>query len=43
MIIKKELKELNIFEKTCSITTDEAANMLKIADTLGGDAKQIYC
>ncbi|CAF3016113.1 unnamed protein product [Rotaria sp. Silwood2] len=43
MIIKKELKELNIFEKTHSITTDEAANMLKVADKLGGDIKQIYC
>ncbi|CAF4166579.1 unnamed protein product, partial [Rotaria sordida] len=43
MIIKKELKELNIFEKTRSITTDGAANMLKAADMLGGDIKQIYC
>ncbi|CAF3786819.1 unnamed protein product [Rotaria socialis] len=43
MIIKNELKELNIFEKTRSITTDGAANMLKAAQMLGGDIKQIYC
>jgi hypothetical protein len=43
MIIKKELKELNISEKIRSITTDGAANMLKVADMLGGDIKQIYC
>jgi len=43
MIIKNELKELNVFEKTRSITTDGAANMLKVADMLGGDIKQIYC
>lgn len=43
MIIEKELKELNIFDKTRSITTDGAANMLKLADLLGGNFKQIYC
>jgi len=43
MIIKKELKELNIFEKTRSITTDGAANMLKIGESLRDDAKQIWC
>ncbi|CAF5140156.1 unnamed protein product, partial [Rotaria socialis] len=42
MIIKNELKELNIFGKTRSITTDGAANMLKAAQMLGGDIKQIY-
>jgi hypothetical protein len=40
MIIEKEL---NIFEKTRSITTDGAANMLKLADIFGGSMKQIYC
>ena len=43
MIIKKELQELNVLEKTRSITTDGAANMMKVAELLGGDIKQIYC
>ncbi len=43
MIIKKELKELNIFEKARFITIDGVANMLKVVDMLGGDTKQIYC
>ncbi|CAF2407349.1 unnamed protein product [Rotaria sp. Silwood2] len=43
MVIKKELKELNVFEKTRSITTDCAANMSKIGDTLYVDTKQIFC
>lgn len=43
MIIKNELKELNIFEKTRSVTTDGAANMLKAGELLGGDIKQVYC
>jgi hypothetical protein len=42
-IIKKELKELNIFEKTRSITTDGAVNMLKIGVSLCNDLKQIWC
>ncbi|CAF1565488.1 unnamed protein product, partial [Adineta ricciae] len=42
-IIKKELKELNILEKTRSITTDGAANMLKIGGSLTNDSKQIWC
>ncbi|CAF1428121.1 unnamed protein product [Adineta ricciae] len=43
MIIKKELQELNVLEKTRSITTDGAANMLKAVELLGDDIKQIYC
>jgi hypothetical protein len=43
MIIKNELKELGIFEKTRSITTDGAANMLKAVEMLGDDIKQMYC
>ncbi|CAF0858649.1 unnamed protein product [Adineta steineri] len=35
MIIKNELKELNVFEKTRSVTTDGAANMLKAVEMLG--------
>ncbi|CAF0744375.1 unnamed protein product [Rotaria sp. Silwood1] len=43
MVIKKELKELNVLEKTRSITTDGAANMAKIGETLNGGTEQIYC
>jgi hypothetical protein len=43
MIIKKELKELNILEKTRSITTDGAANMKKIGVSLPNSSKQIWC
>ncbi|CAF1200927.1 unnamed protein product [Rotaria sordida] len=43
MVIKKELKDLNVSEKTRSITTDGAASMAKIGETLYGDTKQIYC
>jgi hypothetical protein len=43
MIIKKELKELNILEKTRSITTDGAANMQKIGVSLPNNSKQIWC
>ncbi|CAF1336977.1 unnamed protein product [Adineta steineri] len=35
MIIKNELKELNVFEKTRSINTDGAANILKAVQMLG--------
>jgi hypothetical protein len=42
-IIKNELKELNIFEKTRSITTDGAVSMLKIGVSLCNDLKQIWC
>ena len=42
MLIKKELKELNVLEKTRTITTDFAANMLKIYYSFCGDMKKIY-
>ena len=43
MIIKKEMKELNIHEKTRSITTDGAANMLNIDLSFCDGSKQIWC
>jgi hypothetical protein len=43
MVIKKELKELNIFEKTRSITSDGASNMISIGQTLFDGTKQIWC
>lgn len=43
MIIKKELKELHVLEKTRSITTDGAANMSKIGVSLPNDSQQIWC
>lgn len=43
MIIKKELKELHVLEKTRSITTDGAANMKKIGVSLPNSSKQIWC
>ncbi|CAF1363221.1 unnamed protein product [Rotaria magnacalcarata] len=42
MVIQKELKDLNIFEKTRSITTDGAANMLKIVASFSDGSKQIW-
>ena len=43
MMIKKELKELNIVEKVRSITTDGAANMSKIGSSFDDVFKQIWC
>lgn len=43
MIIKRELKELNIYEKIRSITTDGASNMKKISVLILNNAKQIWC
>ena len=43
MLIKKELKDLNVYEKTRSITTDGASNVLKIGETLYSGTKQILC
>jgi len=42
MFIKKELKELNIYEKTGSITPSRS-NMLKISESLHDNTKQIIC
>ena len=43
MVIKQELKELSIFEKTRSITSDGASNMAKIGETLYDGTKQVWC
>ena len=43
MFIKKELKDLNMYEKTLSITTDGASSILKIGETLYSGTKQILC
>lgn len=43
MIIKKELKELNIFEKIRSLTTDGASNMRQICTSFSNNSKQLWC
>jgi hypothetical protein len=43
MIIKKELKELNIFEKVRSLTADGASNMRQICTSFSNNSKQIWC
>ena len=41
--IRKELNDLNILETTRTITTDGAANMLKMGDMLFGSDKPVHC
>lgn len=41
--IESNLKELNIYEKTTSITTDGAANMVKMFDSLRSEIKRVHC
>lgn len=41
--VQDNLKQLNIYEKTTTITTDGASNMKKMFQTLTPEVKQIYC
>ena len=41
--IKKELNDLNILETARTITTDGAANMLKMGDMTFGSNKRVHC
>ena len=41
--IREQLKELNIYEKTTTITTDGASNMVKMFETIGPHIRRVYC
>jgi len=41
--IQESLTELNVYEKTITITSDGASNMVKIFETLRPDMRRIHC
>ena len=41
--IQESLKELNVYEKTITITSDGASNMVKMFETLRPETKRIHC
>ena len=42
-VIQDKLKELKIYEKITTITTDGAANMVKSFETLRPEIERVYC
>jgi hypothetical protein len=41
--VQEKLKELNVYDKTTTITSDGAANMIKMFETLRPEIKRVYC
>jgi hypothetical protein len=41
--IQEKLKELNVYEKTITITSDGASNMVKMFETLRPETRRIHC